>query len=312
MKEDSKLSEVQTFSIFQENWWLNAVSPKSWEVIEIEQDNKLVARLPYVVEKKFGFTKIGQPQLTQTLGPWIEQEFKTNSEKLSREHSLYKQIIRELPKFDYFHQNFHPEVSNWLPFYWEGFNQTTRYTYEISDLTNLNALYSSLPKKQRWIIRKAEQTLNVITDADIESILDMATHTFERQGKKLPYERDLLHTIDQAVTQFGFRESILIVDDYGEIHSGGYVVGDERRSYLIVSGQNEKFRGSGAGELLHWKLICEAAKKSSVFDFEGSMLSGVERFYRQFSSSQVPYLSIEKKNIGAKIALNLSQVVRKH
>lgn len=38
-------------------------------------------------------------------------------------------FIDNLPKFDYFNMNFHYSITNWLPFYWRGFKQTTRYTY---------------------------------------------------------------------------------------------------------------------------------------------------------------------------------------
>ena len=33
-------------------------------------------------------------------------------------------------------QNFHYGITDWLPFYWEGYRQTTRYTYMLKDIRN--------------------------------------------------------------------------------------------------------------------------------------------------------------------------------
>lgn len=62
----------QVPSIFEQPWWLDAVAPGQWDAVEIEENGRIVARLPFVFKKKFGARIVGQPQLTQTLGPWIE------------------------------------------------------------------------------------------------------------------------------------------------------------------------------------------------------------------------------------------------
>jgi len=285
-----------SYSIFQENWWLDAVAPNSWDEVGIEEGSTLVGRFPFVYLKSFGLTRLVQPQLTQTLGPWISELALDNNNQLSYEHKTYKDLIHLLPKHDEFHQNFNPVISNWLAFYWEDFKQTTRYTYTLSDLSNTNYLFSNLPKKLKWAIRKATDSLVVIENANIDRILDLATQTYSRQNLKLPYKREVLHNIFNAVSVNASGKAVMIVDEWGNDLCGGYVVGDERRSYLLVSGQNPNFRGNGAGELLHWELIREASKFSQIFDFEGSMLPGVERFYRQFGAAQEQYFSVSKNS----------------
>jgi hypothetical protein len=39
------------------------------------------------------------------------------------------------------------------------------------------------------------------------------------------------------------------------------------------------------------------AERSDVFNFEGSMLPGVERFFREFGAIQTPYFTITRGKI---------------
>jgi len=100
--------------------------------------------MPYYVTRKYGLKLIQMPPLTQTMGPYIKypdgQKYDT---RLSREREIMNYFIDHLPKFDGFTVQFSKKITNWLPFYWRGFKQTTRYTYVIpkelteKDLRNL-------------------------------------------------------------------------------------------------------------------------------------------------------------------------------
>ena len=74
------------------------------------------------------------PPLTQTMGPYIKYpEGQKYARKLAYEKEMMTNLIDQLPKVDYFCQNFHSSITNWLPFYWKGFEQSTRYSYVISE-----------------------------------------------------------------------------------------------------------------------------------------------------------------------------------
>ena len=90
--------------------------------------------MPYFIEKKSMFTFIGSSKLTPYLGPWIiypsDQKYST---KLGFEKEVCAKIIESLPSFDKFLMAFTPNFTNWLPFFWQGFKQTTHYTYIIKN-----------------------------------------------------------------------------------------------------------------------------------------------------------------------------------
>ena len=107
--------------IFSQAWWLDIVcGEKHWDVSLVEANDKILASMPYYQPRS---NLIIMPSYTQTMGPWQITE-STNSKYttlLSKRQAFYKQLIEQLPRFDFFLQNFSYLVTDWLPFYWEGF-----------------------------------------------------------------------------------------------------------------------------------------------------------------------------------------------
>ena len=131
-------SEEDTLPIFLNSWWLDAVcGEENWDVALSLKGDTIFGALPYFIDRKYGFVFLTQPILTQYLGPWIRYPANQKYEKrLSHEKSVLTDLINNLPKYSLYRQNFRYTYTNWLPFYWNGFSQTTRYTYLIEDLSN--------------------------------------------------------------------------------------------------------------------------------------------------------------------------------
>jgi hypothetical protein len=60
-----------THSLFEQPWWLDAVAPGNWDAATVTSDGEIIGRLPYVRMRRCGLTILGQPPLTQFLGPWM-------------------------------------------------------------------------------------------------------------------------------------------------------------------------------------------------------------------------------------------------
>ena len=283
-------------TIFSQPWWLNAVAPDQWNEIKIERGEQIVARMPYVLKKSKGFTKIVMPPLTQTLGPWLAPMEGKYVKQLSRQHQLLTELIELLPPFDFFSQRFHNSITNWLPFYWKGFQQTTRYTYTIEDLTDLDRVWNATRANIHRNIHKAQKLLTVRTDIDLETFLDLNEMTFHRQGLKLPYTRDTVRRIDQVCQIHKCRQIFFAEDSSGRLHAAIYIVWDNQTTYYLMSGSDPGRRNSGALSLLVWEAIKFASNVTPVFDFEGSMSQPIERFFRSFGTRQTPYSQVTKTN----------------
>ena len=290
-------TQQPSIPIFSRDWWLDAVAgAENWDVGVIERGDKIVAALPYVIRKHRGFTLLTQPPLTQTLGPWLRESGAKYAKRLGQEKDLLEALIAALPNYHHFSQNWHHAQTNWLPFYWQGFSQTTRYTYRLPDLTNEKVLWAGFQENIRGDIRKAQNRcqLQVRTDITVDDFLRLNQQVFERQGKGLPYSMDLVRRLDRACHDRNARRIFIAEDEKGQQHAGVYLIWDENSAYYLMGGGDPALRNSGATSLCMWEAIRFAATVTKSFDFEGSMIEPVERFFRAFGAIQTLYFSVSK------------------
>lgn len=284
--------------IFSKDWWLDSVCGKdNWDVALVKKEGTIIASMPYYEFKKGIFNVISMPKLTQTMGPYIKYpQNQKYGKKLSFEKKVMFELIEKLPKNDYFCQNFHYSITNWLPFYWKEYKQTTRYTYVIEDLNNLNQVYANFHKSNRKLINKASKNLQVYTDNNIELFYKINQMSFKRQNTIIPYSLEYVKRIDQYCKEFDARTILFAKDKQNNIHGVMYIIYDNLSLYCLMGGGDPKFRSSGAKNLINVEAMKLASQKKIKFDFEGSMMENVENFYRQFSAVQKPYFQITKTN----------------
>jgi hypothetical protein len=287
-------ASLGTSTLFEQPWWLDAVAPGAWGAVEVSRGGRVVARLPYATEKRLGLRGLIMPPLTQTLGPWLAPSEGKQTGQLARQKELMTALIAGLPSHDYFHQRFHYSISNWLPFYWSGFEQTTRYTYVIEPLNDLDLVWAEFQSNTRREIRKAQKRVAVRTDLDVERFLDINTLSFKRQGLERPYSRELVRRLDATCVERQARRMFFAEDGQGRLHAALYIVWNENSAYYLMSGIDPDLRNSGAMSLLVWEALRFAATVTDKFDFEGSVVESVERFFRGFGGTQRPYFRITR------------------
>ncbi|HYD60714.1 MAG TPA: GNAT family N-acetyltransferase [Noviherbaspirillum sp.] len=283
--------------IFSRDWWLDAVAGEDgWDVALVVKDSTVLASMPYVRQRRFGMTVLTQPPLTQKLGPWIRQTPGKISTRLAHEKEMMHSLIEQLPPFDHFSQNWHYAYTNWLPFSWSGFSQTTRYTYVLDDLVHTEQIWKMLECNIRNHCKKAVSRfgLDVRDDLPLSDFLYLNRATFQRQGMNVPYTDALVERIDKACAERSCRKCFIAVDRDGRRHAGLYVVWDDDTAYGLMAGAEPSLRNSGANSLCHWEAIKHASTLAQRFDFSGSMLEPVERFFRHFGATQIPYFNITK------------------
>jgi lipid II:glycine glycyltransferase (peptidoglycan interpeptide bridge formation enzyme) len=302
----------ESIPIFVKDWWLDQVCGENkWDVALVKKNDKIVASLPYYVRKNvLGQNSISMPALTQFMGPHITYPAKQKyTTRIAFEKHAILDLIKMLPRFSSYYQKFHYSITNWTPFYWEGFQQTTYYTTVIEDLSDLDKIYSSFEHEKRTDIRSGEGDLIIETSDDLAEFHRINTLTFKRQGLSPPYSFDFIKRIDEACKERGCREIFLAKDSSGRTHGAIYLIWDKMSSYSLMGGQDPEFKKSNSITLLAWEAIKKASKVTKKFDFEGSMMENVDRFNRGFGGKQVPYSSV-KKNSGIEFLRNLKNKIR--
>lgn len=282
--------------LFAQAWWLDAVAGEAWDAVVAYQGGLMVGALPFAIRRRWGFTLLIQPKLTQTLGPWLRPTQKSYPKSLAHEKDVLGALADGLPHYHYYAQNWHCDRQNWLPFYWRGFQQTTRYTYRLQGLSDETAVWKGLQENIRREIRKARERcqLTVRPARDLDEFLALNRKTFERQGRSLPYSRELVARIDEAAAACGARDCLVAVDPEGNCHAGAYIVRQGETAYYLMGGGDPALRNSGATSLVLWEAIRNQPVSVDTFDFEGSMVEPIERFFRAFGAKQTPYSHVTR------------------
>jgi hypothetical protein len=282
-------------SIFAHRWWLEAVAPGSHEILESRSEGGLHAGWPLVYSERDGAKHICMPALTQKLGILVAPSDAKLPEVQSTNQRLATELIRQLGNPASFHQNFHENFRDWLPFYWHGYTQTTRYTYVLEDISDLGVLWRNMRGNTRQNIRKAQKLgITVRDDLDLAKFLELNRKTFLRQGKGPLASDELIYRLDQACWANAGRKIFAGVDPQGRVHGAVYVAWADDAAYYLMGGGEPELRESAAQILALWEAITFASSVAKRFDFEGSMLPQVERIFRGFGARQVPYFSISK------------------
>ena len=121
--------------VFAQPWYLDACAEDgAWDAVLAEEAGRVVAALPYFYKEKGPWRWASMPLFVKWLGPYVLPEFRG---VLKKEHELLEALIKQLPDFAAFKQNFYPTATNWLPFYWQKFRQTTYYTYRLNGIRDL-------------------------------------------------------------------------------------------------------------------------------------------------------------------------------
>ncbi|GAA3963887.1 GNAT family N-acetyltransferase [Hymenobacter antarcticus] len=282
--------------IFAQPWYLDACAEGgAWDVVLAHDNGRVVGALPFFHKKKGPFRYVTMPPFVKMLGPYLLPEFRG---LLKKEHGLLEELIGQLPAFAAFKQNFYPTATNWLPFYWQGFRQTTYYTYRLNGLHQLAQLEAGINRNLRRNIQKARQQVRVVHNLPPEEFYRLNKRSFDRQGLAMPYSWAQFARHDAALAAHGARQYFFAVDAQNRVHSAAYLIWDQQAAYYHLSGDDPALRESGAGILLVWEAIRYASEVLGLacFDFEGSMLPAVERIRVQFGAVQTPYFFVWKYN----------------
>lgn len=259
-----------------------------------EKGGAVVARLPFTIRRRWGLTILGQPPLTQTLGPWIRPPEGDPAHRLTVELELIEELLRRLPGFDLHHQSLWPGLGSWLPFYWRGYTATPRYSYRLEDIGDLDRVWAGLRQNIRRAVRKASSRYEVVDDHPLGTFLALNSGTFRRQGMEPPYDDRLIERVDAALAEHGGRRVLFAVDASGVAQAALYLAFDSRSAYYLMGGHSDAARDSGAPSLLMWEAIRLASTVAPIFDFEGSMLQGVERHFRSFGGRPTQFLTVRR------------------
>ena len=283
--------------IFSQDWWLDTVCGEdNWEVVIIKKGGNIMATMPYCTRVgKLNTKTISQPLLTQTLGIYFNYpKNQKYYKKLSFEKEMIEKIVKALPKYNSFSMNFDNSHTNLLPFYWNEFDIKVNYTYVIKDssLEDLEKRFETDIRRRR---RKAEKFgVKVFESEDIEKFYELNKMTFIRQNREIPYSFNFINNLYHNCKKYNACKIFFAKDNDGEIIAGNFLIFDNHTVYYLMGGIEPNKRDLGGMDVVLYESMKFAIKNGKTFDFEGSMVESIEKYFRSFGAVQKPYFQIIK------------------
>jgi Acetyltransferase (GNAT) domain len=282
-------------SVFATAWWLDAVAPGRWRAHTLEENGTIVAAWPTVVRSsRWGEIHEGAP-LTPFLGPLLSGEGNAVRRR-AHEIAEIELLLEKIGSCAHIEARCNPAFDYWTPLSWHGFSQTTHYTWRLPDLSDLDGIFRGVRENIRREIRKAEKRGIRVEHGSLTDFLEIhrAIQSPSHLEATRARNRRVLEDIEAAASARDARVILVARDEDGRPHTAGYFVRDGRWVYYLVGGSDPELRTSGAGSLVMWKGIEYAAERGLSFDFEGSMVPSVERFFRSFAGVPTPYSIVRK------------------
>lgn len=278
-------------SIFEQSWWFETVVPGEWEEIVIKSGDIIDARWIYCFHNK----KIIMPKLTQSAGIWIrDMEGQCVRESLKHKKERLQEILNRLPEISSVDVSLDSNNEYFLPFYWENFTVTPRISYRIDLGNDLDTIFGSFSKNLKRDIKNAQKKLHISYEPSGDVLYDIMLKTFKEQNRIYPISKELIERILINSLEHNAGKMITALDDDNNVHASGFFLYDTNRCYYLIGGKDINYKNSNGLSLIIWKGIQYAASVSKVFDFEGSMIEGIENFFQRFGGIPVTYYNIRK------------------
>lgn len=286
-------------NVFCFDKWVDIYSRKIVFCGVFENNSKLQAAFYYYKDTFCGIPYLHCPPFT----PYNGFCLKINSKNFASQQGEAKKIIACIA--DYFDKlsataiiriAFPPNITDMQPFVWNKFKVIPNYTYRISLTQSIDDIFAQMSADKRKDINRAlKDGVNSSLCSDGNIVKSVVEKTYDR--KSLSVNREFLNRIF-----FGFSDSsnsFAIVSYLDKIPiATAFCVYDDTTAYYLLGGYDNENKHSGAGALALWNAIQHSKEMGmKIFDFEGSMIIPVEKYFRGFGGQLTPYFVVNKTNI---------------
>lgn len=268
------------------------------------EGEKLIGGFSIYKEKKYGLSIYRNLPFTPGIGPFLKVEAQNPVSIMDTWKdviSIMAAFMENLP-YSIISFSIDRHVIDTQPFIWKKFKVVPGYTY-IMDLTlSIDDIWKRMSNDRRKNIKRGQNdSLTVEQINDFEIIKYLVLKTFSRQQKKTNE-----HYLDKILFKFATNENsfaFLTVKDKKPI-ACVFCIYDKNTAYYLLGGYDHEDKHHGAGALSMWEAIkYSKEKRLRYFDFEGSMVPRIERYFRGFGGQLTPYYRINKAKLPIEMLL---------
>lgn len=275
--------------IFHKSFYLDAVCGENWNYAIHKKGDRIIATMPYSIKIEKGYRNLIMPPLCQFLGP----HFHHKVDRPKEYEKVITSLFSQLPKFDFYEQNWNPILNNWWPLYLDDYQQTSFYSYYIDHTTFQDNWLSTWNSNAKRNLKKGKH-LQISFSEDFELFFSILESNFSRNTRINPFKKDQFQRIEMGCKLNGARKIVLATTEDGKVIGGLYLIFDSKTVYYLSGGFISQFQSHGVIHRLMSFAINFAMKNGKNFDFEGSMIPSIANFFQSLGGTPRSYMHITK------------------
>jgi hypothetical protein len=275
-----------------------------------QKNGDLIAGFHLYKIRMLGMTVLRNPPFTPHCGPFFKINAKNQVAILEAKRDILEAIA------DFLDNGSHaivsvslvPTIQDAVPFIWRKFKVVPGYTYILDLAVSLDELKRRMSPVRRNDISKAVRDGLVVRQiADPAVVRDLVMETFSRQrvSSCSQYLNEILFHFSNESNSYTFmtyRGDTAI--------ACCFIVHDSKTAYYLLGGYRDDEKHHGAGALALLEAIKHAKELGlAAFDFEGSMIPAIEKYFRGFGGRLTPYFTVNKAWLPLEMALKF---VKRH
>jgi hypothetical protein len=273
--------EADRRTIFQSHWWLEAVTRGQWNEVTVRSNARVIGALPYVVQKRAGFTVLGMPPLVHTMGPCIDPGGGKPRSRQSKFTAILDELLAQLPRSHGFHQRLDPSVGNPLAFLDRGYRIGVQPTIRIGSGSTIEEIWRGMKDKTRNAIRRSQECLEVIECKDPEWLSHFYKANIALSGRQMNVDLSVLRDAYSAALSRDRVQILVCQNSQGPV-AAIMLVWDKQYAYYILGTRSPHVPLSGAQSLLLWEAIRITRMRALGLDFDGIANAATGKFLMGF------------------------------
>ena len=177
--------------------------------------------------------------------------------------------------------------------------EIAKYGYEVlekkSHVLDLSGkekdLWSALSTNRKRLIKKSDKNHVLRWDADKSKAFSLFRETYRSNEMSVP--EDFFSALERGA--LAKNQITAQVFDGEELLASNLCLVIEKTAFYLLGGINTDIKNNSAGTYSLWNCVLKSREMGADnFDFCGSSVPGISRYFKSFGAEEFPYLQIKK------------------
>lgn len=281
--------QLESNEVFSSESWSSAYDSRLRRFVILDDTEKVIGGFVAYEGGMRSIKTLVTPPFASHCGLFISSDHTSPFKKNSFQKKIMQAIADFLSNsfYSYYKLDFPEGFGDMQPFVWKKMNVNVKYSYVLDCSVSVEEIRGNLDSKLRNVVNKFEkENWAVSNERHPEDAYTLITSTLG--AKSVKWKDDILKEL--------LKKSCLnytVIQSQNRVVAIALTADAGNRAYYVFGGvrRDEKNNSLGPAALFNAILFAKQNNRT-VFDFEGSMIPEIERYFRQFGGELVAQYSI--------------------